>query len=88
MIQREQVDRHHIKMVEPSLSSLAMELATAVEITLNPQASQQARMEAYVACEKYVISVTGNNVYQHYLYVCSILGSKRCLRCVLRLACI
>ncbi|KAG5676757.1 hypothetical protein PVAND_006566 [Polypedilum vanderplanki] len=40
-------------MVDPSLSALANELATAVEITLNPQASQQARMEAYIACEKF-----------------------------------
>jgi hypothetical protein len=39
-------------MVDPTLSALASELATAVEITLNPQASQQSRMEAYVACEK------------------------------------
>lgn len=42
-------------MGDPSLSAIATELATAVEITLNPQVSQQARMEAYVACEKYVL---------------------------------
>lgn len=35
---------------------LASELATAIEITLNPNATQQSRMEAYVACEKYVVS--------------------------------
>jgi hypothetical protein len=39
-------------MADPSLSALANELAIAVEVTLNPNASQQSRMEAYVACEK------------------------------------
>lgn len=41
-------------MGDPSLPVLANELATAIEITLNPNVSQQSRMEAYVACEKYV----------------------------------
>lgn len=40
-------------MSDPSISALANELAVAVEVTMNPQASQQSRMEAYVACEKF-----------------------------------
>lgn len=39
-------------MSDPSLPALANELALAVEVIMNPQASQQSRMEAYVACEK------------------------------------
>jgi hypothetical protein len=34
------------------IPALANELAVAVEVTMNPQASQQQRMDAYVACEK------------------------------------
>lgn len=40
-------------MTDPSLSALANELAVAVEVTMNPSASQQQRMDAYIACEKY-----------------------------------
>ncbi|XP_063695724.1 exportin-5 isoform X3 [Culicoides brevitarsis] len=36
-----------------NVSELAAELARAVEVTLSPAASQQQRMEAYVACEKF-----------------------------------
>lgn len=39
-------------MTDPSLSALANELSVAVEITMNPQASPQQRMDAYIACEK------------------------------------
>lgn len=42
-------------MADPSLSALANELAVAVEITMNPGASQQQRMDAYIACEKLVL---------------------------------
>lgn len=42
-------------MADPSLSALANELAVAVEITMNPGASQQQRMDAYIACEKSVL---------------------------------
>lgn len=31
---------------------LANELSVAVELIMDPNVSQQARMEAYVACEK------------------------------------
>lgn len=31
---------------------LANELARAVKITMDPAAAQQARMDAYVACER------------------------------------
>lgn len=31
---------------------LANELARAVKITMDPDATQQARMDAYVACER------------------------------------
>lgn len=37
-----------------NVSELAAELARAVEVTMSPTASQAQRMEAYVACEKYV----------------------------------
>lgn len=39
-------------MADSTLVGLASELAVAVEITMNPEASQQQRMEAYIACEK------------------------------------
>lgn len=39
-------------MADPSLSALANELAVAVEVTMNPQALPQQRMDAYIACEK------------------------------------
>jgi hypothetical protein len=39
-------------MSDSTLVALANELAVAVEITMNPEASQQQRMEAYIACEK------------------------------------
>jgi hypothetical protein len=39
-------------MADTSIPALANELAIAVEVTMNPQASQQQRMDAYVACEK------------------------------------
>lgn len=42
-------------MTDPSLSALANELSVAVEITMNPQASPQQRMDAYIACEKLVL---------------------------------
>ena len=48
-------------MAEPTLQAIATELATAVEITLNPEVNQQTRMEAYVACEKYI------NIHCNYL---------------------
>ena len=35
------------------VAALAVELARAVEVTMDPTASQQDRMEAYVACERY-----------------------------------
>lgn len=35
-----------------NVSELAAELARAVEVTMSPAASQEQRMEAYVACEK------------------------------------
>lgn len=40
-------------MSDSTLVDLAKDLAMAVEITMNPEASQQQRMEAYIACEKY-----------------------------------
>lgn len=40
-------------MADPSLAALANELAVAVEVTMNPHANQQSRMEAYIACEKF-----------------------------------
>lgn len=33
---------------------LAAELAHAVDLIMSPDTSQQSRMEAYVACEKYI----------------------------------
>lgn len=43
---------NQLKMANTTLAALANELAVAVEITMNPQASQQQRMDAYIACEK------------------------------------
>lgn len=39
-------------MADATLIGLANDLAVAVEITMNPNANQQQRMEAYMACEK------------------------------------
>lgn len=39
---------------ENDVIRLAGELSVAVEVIMNPNVSQQARMDAYVACEKYV----------------------------------
>lgn len=35
---------------------LAGELSVAVEVIMDPNVSQQARMDAYIACEKYDLS--------------------------------
>ncbi|XP_035784555.1 exportin-5-like [Anopheles albimanus] len=41
-------------MEQPNeVAGLANELARAVKITLDPEATQQARMDAYVACERF-----------------------------------
>lgn len=40
--------------MENDVIRLAGELSVAVEVIMNPNVSQQARMDAYVACEKWV----------------------------------
>lgn len=39
--------------MENDVIRLAGELSVAVEVIMNPNVSQQARMDAYIACEKY-----------------------------------
>jgi len=65
---------------------LASELATAIEITLNPNATQQSRMEAYVACEKYVVTTLLCVLITSQFKL--ILDSRRFRRYVLKLDCI
>lgn len=40
--------------MENDVIRLAGELSVAVEVIMDPNVSQQARMDAYIACEKYV----------------------------------
>lgn len=39
--------------MENDVIRLAGELSVAVEVIMDPNVSQQARMDAYIACEKY-----------------------------------
>lgn len=39
--------------MENDVIRLAGELSVAVEVIMNPNVSQQQRMDAYIACEKY-----------------------------------
>lgn len=39
-------------MASNDIAVLAGELAQAIEVTMNPMAQQEQRLEAYVACEK------------------------------------
>lgn len=38
--------------LENDVIRLASELSVAVEVIMDPNVSQQARMDAYIACEK------------------------------------
>lgn len=46
------------------VEALAAELARAVELTMNPSISQNDRLEAYTACERYAsVICTINETY-------------------------
>lgn len=45
--------------MENDVIRLAGELSVAVEVIMDPNVSQQARMDAYIACEKYGTTLSG-----------------------------